>query len=208
MFGLQTRWLGSTADLALPHHLIVPTLANAIVIMSAYLAAASLVWGFADASMDQPLDLQEFDAAPFGSRVWRVAHLSDIHIVGERYGFRIESGRGGPRGNARVRRVMALLEAEHAARPLDLILITGDMTDAGRSGEWAEFFDILAGHPDLAGRTLILPGNHDVNVVDRAQSGPPRSAVQPGENVTQDARFVGDGRLWRRSLARDERRRR
>src|SRR3984885_12031346 len=164
----HTRWIGSTADLAAPHYLIVPTLANAIVVMSAYLAAASLVWGFADASMDQPLDLETFDPAPSDGRVWRVAHLSDIHIVGERYGFRIESGRGGPRGNARVRRVMARLEAEHAARPLDLILITGDMTDAGRSGEWAEFFDILAGHPDLAGRTLILPGNHDVNVVDRA----------------------------------------
>ena len=163
-----TRWIGSTADLAVPHLLILPTLANAIVIMSAYLAAASLVWGFADATMDQPLDLETFDAAPSGGRVWRVAHLSDIHIVGERYGFRIESGRGGPRGNERVRRVMARLAAEHAARPLDLILITGDMTDAGRSGEWAEFFDILAGHPDLADRMLVLPGNHDVNVVDRA----------------------------------------
>jgi len=163
-----TRWIGSTADLAVPHQLIVPTLANAIVIMSAYLAAASLVWGFADAAMDQPLDLEAFDAAPSDGRVWRVAHLSDIHIVGERYGFRIESGRGGPRGNERVRRVMALLEAEHAAKPLDLILITGDMTDAGRSGEWAEFFDIVAGHPELANRMLVLPGNHDVNVVDRA----------------------------------------
>ena len=163
-----TRWIGSTADLAAPHQLIVPTLANAIVIMSAYLAAASLVWGFADASMDQPLDLEAFDPAPSEGRVWRVAHLSDIHIVGERYGFRIESGRGGPRGNERVTRVMARLETEHAARPLDLILITGDMTDAGRSGEWAEFFDILAGHPSLAERTLVLPGNHDVNVVDRA----------------------------------------
>jgi Calcineurin-like phosphoesterase len=163
-----TRWIGSTSDLAIPHHLIVPTLANAMVIMSAYLTAASLVWGFADAAMDQPLDLEAFDAAPSDGRVWRVAHLSDIHIVGERYGFRIESGRGGPRGNERVRRVMALLEAEHAAKPLDLILITGDMTDAGRSGEWAEFFDILAGHPELANRMLVLPGNHDVNVVDRA----------------------------------------
>ena len=162
-----TRWIGSAADLAVPHQLIWPTLANAVVIMSAYLAAASLVWGFADASMDQPLDLDAYDAAP-GGRVWRVAHLSDIHIVGERYGFRIESGRGGPRGNERVRQVMARLEAEHAARPLDLVLITGDMTDAGRSAEWAEFFDILAGHSDLAGRMLILPGNHDVNVVDRA----------------------------------------
>jgi predicted MPP superfamily phosphohydrolase len=162
-----TRWVGSAADLAVPHQLIWPTLANAVVIMSAYLAAASLVWGFADASMDQPLDLDAYDAAP-GGRVWRVAHLSDIHIVGERYGFRIESGRGGPRGNERMRQVMARLEAEHAARPLDLVLITGDMTDAGRSAEWAEFFDILASHSDLAGRMLILPGNHDVNVVDRA----------------------------------------
>jgi hypothetical protein len=163
-----TRWVGSASDLAVPRELIWPTLANAVFIMSAYLAAASLIWGFADASMDQPLDLEAFDAAPLGARVWRVAHLSDIHIVGERYGFRIESGRGGPRGNERVRRVLARLEAEHAARPLDLILITGDMTDAGRSAEWAEFFDILAAHPDLAERTVILPGNHDVNVVDRA----------------------------------------
>ena len=163
-----TRWIGSAADLAVPHQLIWPTLANAIAIMSAYLAAASLVWGFADASMDQPLDLEAFDAAPTGGRAWRVAHLSDIHIVGERYGFRIESGRSGARGNERVRRVMARLEAEDAVQPLDLILITGDMTDAGRSGEWAEFFDILAGHRDLAARMLILPGNHDVNVVDRA----------------------------------------
>ena len=42
------------------------------------------------------------------------------------------------------------------------------MTDAGRSSEWAEFFDIVARHPGLAARTLILPGNHDVNVVDRS----------------------------------------
>jgi hypothetical protein len=163
-----TRWVGSAGDLAVPHQLILPTLANAVVIMSAYLAAASLVWGFADASMDQPLDLGVLDPASPGGRVWRVAHLSDIHIVGERYGFRIESGRGGPRGNERLKRVMARLEAEHAACPLDLVLITGDMTDAGRSAEWAEFFDILRGHPGLAERTLILPGNHDVNVVDRS----------------------------------------
>jgi hypothetical protein len=163
-----TRWIGSASDLAAPLQLILPTLANAVVIMSAYLAAASLVWGFADASTDQPLDLEGFDAAPADGRVWRVAHLSDIHIIGERYGFRIESGRGGPRGNERLRRVMTRLEESHAARPLDLVLLTGDMTDAGRSAEWAEFFDLVAGHPDLAERMLILPGNHDVNIVDRA----------------------------------------
>ena len=34
--------------------------------------------------------------------IWRVAHLSDLHTVGERYGFRIECGRSGPRGNGRL----------------------------------------------------------------------------------------------------------
>jgi hypothetical protein len=163
-----TQWIGSASDLAAPLHLIRPTLANAIVIMSAYLAAASLVWGFTDAGADQPLDLVATDDAPSSGRVWRVAHLSDIHIVGERYGFRIESGRGGPRGNERLRRAMTSLADAHATRPLDLVLITGDMTDAGRSAEWVEFFDIVAAHPDLAERMLILPGNHDVNIVDRA----------------------------------------
>ena len=164
--GDAVDWLGVGSRRAAPPDL--PTLANAVVIMSAYLAAASLVWGFADAGADQPLDLEAFDAAPSAGRVWRVAHLSDIHIVGERYGFRIESGRGGPRGNERLRQAMACLADAHAARPLDLVLITGDMTDAGRSAEWAEFFDIAAAHPELAERMLILPGNHDVNIVDRA----------------------------------------
>ncbi len=203
-----TRWVGSAADLAVPHQLILPTLANAIVIMSAYLAAASLIWGFADGSMDQPLDLEAFDAASSVGPVWRVAHLSDIHIVGERYGFRIESGRGGPRGNERLRRAMTRLEAEHAARPLDLVLITGDMTDAGRSAEWAEFYDILALHPDLAGRTLILPGNHDVNVVDRANPARLDLPFSPAKTLRKMRALSAHRRLRRRSFARDGRRRR
>ena len=47
-------------------------------------------------------------------------------------------------------------------------MITGDITDAGRSAEWAEFLDAIAPHPELARLMLILPGNHDVNIVDRA----------------------------------------
>ena len=163
-----TRWSGSVADVLAPHLLIVPTIANAIALMSAYLAAAALAWGFADATADQPLDLAAFDDPPPGARVWRVAHLSDIHIVGERYGFRIESGRAGPCGNGRLRAALARLAEVHDQRPLDLVLVTGDMTDAGTSAEWAEFFDIFDAHPELAERTLILPGNHDVNIIDRA----------------------------------------
>jgi hypothetical protein len=101
-------------------------------------------------------------------RKWRVAHVSDIHVVGERYGFRIESGRAGPRGNERFKRLLGLMDLIHQNDPLDTVLITGDMTDAGRSSEWSELLDALASHPQLAERVLILPGNHDLNIVDRA----------------------------------------
>jgi len=163
-----TRWAGVPADLVALQRFIVPALANAVVIVFAYLAGASLLWGFADATMDQPLDLAAFDRIPEGARQWRVAHLSDVHVVGDRYGFRIESGRVGPRGNDRFELAMARLAAIHAKDPIDLLLITGDMTDAGLSTEWAAFDDVIAKYPDLAARMLLLPGNHDVNIVDRA----------------------------------------
>ncbi|MEH2499430.1 hypothetical protein V1294_005909 [Bradyrhizobium sp. AZCC 1678] len=163
-----SRWTGNWSDIALLHRLVVPMLANAVVLVSGYLAIASLVWGFADASMPQPLDLAAFDAASAESRRWRIAHLSDLHVMGEQYGFRIESGRAGPRGNDRLDRILAHLAAIHAIDPLDHVLVSGDMTDAGRAGEWAAFLDALAHHPELAARMILLPGNHDVNIVDRA----------------------------------------
>ncbi|MFN7286338.1 MAG: metallophosphoesterase family protein [bacterium] len=163
-----SRWIGTVSDLATPFALITPAIANTVILTSGYFAAASLVWAVADATMDQPRDLAAFDLAPDGAQQWRVAHLSDVHVVGERYGFRIESGRAGPRGNERFQAALAaLVEADRRER-LDLVLITGDMTDAGRSAEWAEFFAALRAHPTLLDRVFVLPGNHDVNIVDRA----------------------------------------
>ena len=162
---------------------VVVALANSIVLVAAYVAVGALVWGIADATMPQPRDLDRTDArAPEGrvphdrtpndrtsyERTWRIAHLSDIHVVGGRYGFRLESGRSGTRGNDRLMRTLARLDEIHAEDPLDAILITGDTTDAGLSTEWAEFHDALAAHPKLAERVLIIPGNHDLNIVDRA----------------------------------------
>jgi hypothetical protein len=179
-----SRWIGEVADLASPHRLIAPALANTVVLVGAYLAAAALVWGIADAMMDPPRDLSAFDLPPSGP-TWRIAHLSDLHVVGERYGFRIESGRSGPRGNDRLERVLTRLDAIHAERPLDFVLVTGDMTDAGRSAEWAEFFAALASHPRLAERALILPGNHDINVVDRANPARLDLPTSPGRRLRE-----------------------
>lgn len=153
--------------------LVVVALANSIALVAAYVAVGALVWALADASMPQPRDRDRSDAraavdrAP-NDRIWRIAHLSDIHVVGGRYAFRIESGRSGTRGNDRLLRTLARLDEIHAEDPLDAILITGDITDAGLSMEWAEFHDALDKHPRLAERVLVIPGNHDLNIVDRA----------------------------------------
>jgi hypothetical protein len=173
LLALMLAWpsshlMSDIAILSSPKRLAMVALANSVVLVSAYVAAAALVWAVADATMDPPHDVEAVGQRPDDARTWRIAHLSDIHVVGERYGFRIESGRSGPRGNERLRRVLAQLEVLHANEPLHAILITGDMTDAGRSAEWAEFFDAVAQHPGLTELMLMLPGNHDVNIVDRA----------------------------------------
>jgi 3',5'-cyclic AMP phosphodiesterase CpdA len=100
-----------------------------------------------------------------------VAHLSDLHIVGERFGYRMEAGTRGPRGNGRVRRALRRLAAMDARAPLDRILVTGDITDAGTRAEWIEFLDLCRRAPTLRARLLFVPGNHDVNVIDRTNPG-------------------------------------
>jgi 3',5'-cyclic AMP phosphodiesterase CpdA len=146
---------------------------------------AALIWGFADAFMPQPRTLDVFEAAPRGGRSWRIVHLSDVHVVGDRFGFRIESGRSGPRGNERLKRLLAQLEAIHAKEPLEPILITGDMTDAGIPTEWPAFLDALLSHPRLAERTLVLPGNHDLNIVDRANPARLDLPTSPNRRMRQ-----------------------
>jgi hypothetical protein len=139
-----------------------------VAIVASYFSAAGILWGIADARMAPPLDLTTFNAPGTASRQWRIAHLSDLHAVVGPYGFRIESGRSGPRGNLRLEQVFACLAEIHERQPLHVILISGDLTDAGSSAEWAAFLDALAPYPQLKERIVGLPGNHDLNVVDRA----------------------------------------
>jgi hypothetical protein len=161
--------------------LVTVALANSLLVIALYLAVAALFWGFADALMPQPVTRREFGTRTKKRRTWRIAHLSDVHIVADRYGFRLESGRLGPRGNVRLRRLLAELDAIDAKRPLDVVLISGDVTDAGLASEWAEFFDMIAPYPRLVERMLILPGNHDLNIVDR--SNPARMDLPGSPNI-------------------------
>jgi 3',5'-cyclic AMP phosphodiesterase CpdA len=164
----HTRWIGELADLRNPYRLVFPALANATAIAAGYLAVASLVWGIADATMPHAVELTDFRPRAELVRSWRVAHLSDIHIVGERFGFRLGSGRAGPRGNRNFTEALRRLDEVHRREPLDAILITGDLTDAGTTAEWGELLDAFDHFPALAALTIAVPGNHDLNVVDRA----------------------------------------
>lgn len=159
-------WVSTWSDVMAMRRMIPAVMANSLVLVAGYVAAAALFWGIADATIPSPHDLDTPHRPPPGGRQWRIAHLSDLHTVGERYGFRIESGRAGPRGNDRLEQVLSQLESIHARHPLDAIVVTGDLTDAGRSVEWAELLDALARHPRLAERMLVVPGNHDLNIVD------------------------------------------
>ena len=79
-----------TSDIAIlisPKKLAIVALANSVVLVSAYVAVAALVWAVADAAMGAPRNLEAFDETPREGRSWRIAHLSDLHIVGGRYGF-------------------------------------------------------------------------------------------------------------------------
>ena len=176
---------GSVSELDSWKKVAMVALANSLAAVTAYLAVAALIWGFADAVMAQPRTLRKFAEAPKGARVWRIVHLSDIHVVGERYGFRLESGRSGPRGNDRLRRLLDQLETLDAKQKFDTILISGDMTDAGLSSEWAEVLDALAAHPSLQSRVLMLPGNHDLNIVDRSNPARMDLPTSPDRRLRQ-----------------------
>ena len=74
IFWSSSRWLGNFVDLASPHDLASVAITNSIVVVSAYLAVAALVWAFADATMPQPVDFGPFPAN--SSRAARGASLT------------------------------------------------------------------------------------------------------------------------------------
>ena len=144
---------------------------NAVILLSLSTVAASLFWLGREFTSRRPL--RDWRPGPpiRNVPIVRVAHLSDLHVVGERYGYRMACGTHGPSGNACMRQALHQLCAIHASTPLDRVLVTGDVTDAGTRAEWIELLDLLRACPDIRSRILFVPGNHDVNIVDRTNTG-------------------------------------
>lgn len=138
---------------------------NAAFVLGVSTVFESLYWLWRELTLNDPV-LHWHPCPVAGCTTIRVAHLSDLHVVGGRYDYRMESGMLGPQGNECIR--AALLKLSAMQGPLPRIFVTGDLTDAGTRAEWAEFLDLLQQYPEIRSRVYCVPGNHDVNVVDRA----------------------------------------
>ena len=90
----------------------------------------------------------------------RLAHLSDLHLT---VADDVNAEYGGLGGNAAYR---ALLKA-HGRRlqRQQAVLLTGDLVDSGRAGEWERFFDPWD-RLGLGDRCVFVPGNHEINIID------------------------------------------
>ena len=151
--------------------LATAALGNAAVILGLSAAIESFYWIWRELSLKGAVLDWVPGPANLEASFVRVAHLSDLHVVGERYGYRMEAGTEGPHGNRVIRSALRKLAAIHLSAPVDRVLMTGDITDAGTRAEWAEFVDLLRNCPELRRRVSLVPGNHDVNIIDRANPG-------------------------------------
>jgi hypothetical protein len=154
-----------------PKVLVNAALVNAAIVFGFFTTVSSLFWLKQEITLSSPVLDWTPQAVGADSPAIRIAHLSDLHVVGERYGYRMEAGTLGPRGNECIARALRQLKTLQAQAPMDRILVTGDMTDAGTRAEWAEFIDLFRDHPELCNRLSFVPGNHDLNVVDRTNPG-------------------------------------
>jgi len=142
-------------------------LGNAALVLGLSTVFESGYWLWRELSLSAPV-LDWHPGAPDARlSTGRVAHLSDLHTVGGRYDYRMESGLLGPQGNECVREALRKLSTIQEHVPVARFFITGDVTDAGTRAEWAEFLDLLQERPEIRSRLYFVPGNHDVNVVDR-----------------------------------------
>jgi Calcineurin-like phosphoesterase len=106
--------------------------------------------------------LESRDAVGHGATI---AHWSDLHITGSDTDCRVDVKVASSPNN---RLIQLIQDHSDTLKGVDALLVTGDMTDAGRAQEWKRFFEIYQMLPiETQRRTILVPGNHDINVTDR-----------------------------------------
>lgn len=128
--------------------------------LAAHGLAALDAWGSASPAQIQAESLPKSPPGASTEKL-RIGHLSDLHLTkGEEVGL-VE---GGPSGNRFFR---ALCETQrHRLEQCDVVVINGDVTDTGDCEEWRAFFEAYPA--SLLEKTVLVPGNHDFNILTRA----------------------------------------
>jgi 3',5'-cyclic AMP phosphodiesterase CpdA len=93
------------------------------------------------------------------SNVYRIAHLSDLHLTPGDLDSRTEPTFA-DRLTGMNENFRRLLRTD-AIQQADLILLTGDITDNGKLAAWQQFHQAISG-AGVAVKTLAVLGNHDV----------------------------------------------
>lgn len=121
-------------------------------------------------------------------KVLRVAHLSDIHLSCSKT---METGLPGEKTWYAFEQA---LEWSLANDP-DVVLITGDITDAGEEREWEAFRAFLCSlKPEYRERIIFVTGNHDLTTLRTEESTPNRDLI--GVSGGGAVPGIGDGYLF------------
>ena len=97
-----------------------------------------------------------------GIEKFSVAHLSDLHVKSSDDIVTIEQS------NVPVNSQLSLLLADNrdVICSIDIIIVSGDITDSGDVVEWNNFFKIVKPlWTEIQDRIVLVPGNHDVNII-------------------------------------------
>jgi predicted phosphodiesterase len=106
-----------------------------------------------------------------------IAHLSDLHLTEDVDSPVLEGGTAIP--NLIFSAVIADLGKR--IQTIDLVVVTGDITDSGMAKEWDNFFKIVP--PELLPKFIIVPGNHDINITSKYSIWRTETNAFVGRNV-------------------------
>jgi hypothetical protein len=129
-------------------------------------------------ALPQVSTLVPLDASIRGG--FRIAHWSDLHLTRNDTERTFEGQSLG--GNIVLRDLVD--RKGDVLSSVDLLIVTGDITDRGLAEEWGEFFGIVPER--LFNKTLIIPGNHDLNLSDLA----PTVTTEGSDRVLLSLRMI------------------
>lgn len=111
-------------------------------------------------SKPQFLD-NELPSSPASVPNVRILHATDFHITGNDMEPLTEGG-----ATFQLQTLQEIMAAfGNDASDCDAVLVTGDITDTGSTAAWLRFLDECPAH--VAGKMILVPGNHDLNLQDR-----------------------------------------